>query len=238
MQGKDDYAVNFAQLTQRDGSFIVGREDEKDFKIENLQGKTILGGRKGGMPLMTLEYVLKQHGLTPNVDVTVRTDIQFDMMAGAFASGEAQYTTLFEPLASNFEKEGKGYIVGSVGELAGYIPYTCYSTTLNNLTDKKDLIQNFTNAIYEGMIWVQNHTSEEIAEALLPQFPDSNIELLTQVVQRYKDQDTWKPDLIMGEDGYNKLIEIIITAGELEEGAPYDKIFVDTFAKQAMNTVK
>lgn len=237
-QGKEDYVVNFAQLTQRDGSFIVGREKNDNFKIEDMKGKTILGGRKGGMPLMTLEYVLKQHGLTPGVDVDVRTDIQFDMMAGAFASGEADFTTLFEPLASNFEKEGKGYIVGSLGEEAGYIPYTCYATTLNNIKTKKDLIQNFTNAIYEGMLWVQNHSAEEVAAVILPQFPDSDVTLLTQVVQRYKDQDTWKPDLILGEDGYNRLIDIIKTAGELEEGAPYDKIFNPTFAKEAMSKIK
>ncbi|QSX06112.1 ABC transporter substrate-binding protein [Sedimentibacter sp. zth1] len=237
-QDKEDYVVNFAQLTQRDGSFIVGREKNDDFKIEDMKGKTILGGRKGGMPLMTLEYVLKQHGLTPNVDLTVRTDIQFDMMAGAFASGEADYTTLFEPLASNFEAEQKGYIVGSLGAEAGYIPYTCYCTLLSSIEGKEELIQNFTNAIYKGMIWVQNNSAEEVAEAILPQFPDSNIELLTQVVQRYKDQDTWKPDLILGKDGYDRMIDIIITAGELEEGAPYDKVFVDKFAKEAMKNTK
>ena len=237
-QGKENYVVNFAQLTQRDGSFIVGREKNDNFKIEDMKGKTILGGRKGGMPLMTLEYVLKQHGLTPGVDVNVRTDIQFDMMAGAFASGEADFTTLFEPLASNFEKEGKGYIVGSLGKEAGYIPYTCYSTTLSNINEKPELIQSFTNAIYEGMLWVQNHSAEEIANAILPQFPDSDIKLLTQVVQRYKEQDTWKPDLILGKDGYDKLIDIIKTAGVLEQGAPYDKIFTDRFAKDAMRKIK
>lgn len=237
-QGKENYVVNFAQLTQRDGSFIVGREKNDNFKIEDMKGKTILGGRKGGMPLMTLEYVLKQHGLTPGVDVNVRTDIQFDMMAGAFASGEADFTTLFEPLASNFEKEGKGYIVGSLGKEAGYIPYTCYSTTLENIKEKPELIQNFTNAIYEGMLWVQNHSAEEIAKAILPQFPDSDIKLLTQVVQRYKDQDTWKPDLILGKDGYDRLIDIIKTAGVLEKGAPYDKIFTDRFAKTSMRKIK
>lgn len=237
-QGKENYVVNFAQLTQRDGSFIVSREKNDKFKIEDMKGKTILGGRKGGMPLMTLEYVLKQHGLTPGVDVNVRTDIQFDMMAGAFASGEADFTTLFEPLASNFEKEGKGYIVGSLGKEAGYIPYTCYSTTLENINKKPELIQNFTNAIYEGMLWVQNHSAEEIAKTILPQFPDSDIKLLTQVVQRYKDQDTWKPDLILGKDGYDRLIDIIKTAGVLEKGAPYDKIFTDRFAKSAMRRIK
>lgn len=236
-QGREDYVVNFAQLTQRDGSFIVGRDNNDNFTLEDLRGKTILGGRKGGMPLMTLEYVLKQNNLIPNVDLTVRTDIQFNMMAGAFASGQGDYTTLFEPLASNFEAENKGYIVSSVGELAGYIPYTCYCTLLSTTKNNKELIQKFTNSIYQGMIWVKEHSSEEVAEVILPQFPDSNVELLTKVVSRYKEQDTWKPDLIMGEDGYNRLIDIIKTAGELEEGAPFNKVFIDIFAKKAMKTV-
>ena len=237
-QGKEDYVINFAQLTQRDGSFIVGREDDDNFTVEKMKGKTILGGRKGGMPLMTLEYVLKQHGLTPGVDVDVRTDIQFDMMAGAFASGQADFTTLFEPVASTFELEGKGYVVGSLGVEAGYIPYTCYSTTKSYIEKNPELVQNFTNAIYEGMVWVQEHTSKEVAEAILPQFPDSDVEFLATVVQNYKDQDTWKPDLVLAEDGYNRMIDIIKTAGELEEGAPYDKVVITDFAKKAMENVK
>ena len=237
-QGKEDYVINFAQLTQRDGSFIVGREDDDNFTIEKMKGKTILGGRKGGMPLMTLEYVLKEHGLTPGVDVDVRTDIQFDMMAGAFASGQADYTTLFEPVASTFELEGKGYVVGSLGVEAGYIPYTCYSTTKSFIEKNPELVQSFTNAIYEGMVWVQEHTALEVAEAILPQFPDSDVKFLASVVQRYKDQDTWKPDLVLAEEGYNRMIDIIKTAGELEVGAPYDKVVVTDFAKKAMEKVK
>lgn len=237
-QGREDYAINFAQLTQRDGSFIVGRVDDDNFSVDKIKGKTILGGRKGGMPLMTLEYVLKQNGLTPGVDVNVRTDIQFDMMAGAFASGEADYTTLFEPLASTFELQGKGYVVGSVGELAGYIPYTCFSTLKSNIEKKPEMIQGFTNALFEGMVWVQDHTAKEVAEAIAPQFPDSQVDFLTGVVQRYKDLNTWNPDLVLGEDGYNRLIDIMKTAGELEEGAPYDKIQTPDFALKAKDNYK
>ncbi|MDF2676498.1 MAG: transporter substrate-binding protein [Bacillota bacterium] len=237
-QGREDYAINFAQLTQRDGSFIVGRVDDDNFSVDKIKGKTILGGRKGGVPLMTLEYVLKQNGLTPGVDVNVRTDIQFDMMAGAFASGEADYTTLFEPLASTFELQGKGYVVGSVGELAGYIPYTCFSTLKSNIEKKPEMIQGFTNALYEGMVWVQDHTSKEVAEAIAPQFPDSQVDFLASVVQRYKDLNTWNPDLVLGEDGYNRLIDIMKTAGELEEGAPYDKIQTPDFALKAKDNYK
>jgi NitT/TauT family transport system substrate-binding protein len=238
LQGKDDPAVNFAQLTQRDGSFIVGREKDSSFTIDKLKGHTILGGRKGGVPLMALEYVLKKSGLTPGKDVNVRTDVQFDMMAGAFASGEADYTTLFEPLASNFEAAGNGYVLASVGKLAGYIPYTCYSTLKSNIDKKPEMIQNFTDGLYEGMVWVEEHSSKEIAEAIKPQFPDSSVEFLTKIVETYKNLDTWNPDLVLGEDGYNRLIEIMTMAGEITEKPPYSEIQTPSFAVKAMEKYK
>ena len=126
-EGKEDYAINFAQLTQRDGQFLVAREPDPNFTWDKLKGKEVLGGRKGGVPYMTLEYVVKKNGLTPGVDVNLRTDVQFDVLAGAFVGGEGDYVTLFEPVASSLEKEGKGYVVASVGVEGGYIPYTCYS---------------------------------------------------------------------------------------------------------------
>ncbi len=238
LQGREDHAVNFAQLTQRDGSFIVGREDDDNFTIDKLKGKTILGGRKGGVPLMALEYVIKQNGLTPGVDVDVRTDVQFDMMAGAFQSGEADYTTLFEPLASTFELQGNGYVLESVGALAGYIPYTCYSSLGSYIEKNPDVIQGFSNALYKGMMWVEEHTAQEVAEVILPQFPDSDVEFIAEIVQTYKDLDTWNPDLVLGEEGYNKLIDIMKTAGEIEEGAPYEKIQTPEFAMKAKENYK
>lgn len=238
LQGRADHAVNFAQLTQRDGSFIVGREKDDNFTIDKLKNKTILGGRKGGMPLMALEYVLKQNGLTPGVDVEVRTDVQFDMMAGAFQSGEADYTTLFEPLASTFELQGNGYVLESVGSLAGYIPYTCYSSLGSYIEKNPDVIQKFSTALYKGMVWVEEHTAKEVAEAILPQFPDSDVDFIAQIVQTYKDLDTWNPDLVLGEEGYNRLIDIMKTAGEIEEGAPYDVIQTPDFAIKAKETYK
>ncbi|MFA9422170.1 MAG: ABC transporter substrate-binding protein [Sedimentibacter sp.] len=238
IQGREDHAVNFAQLTQRDGSFIVGREKDDSFSLDKLKGKTILGGRKGGMPLMALEYVLKQNNMTPGVDLDVRTDVQFDMMAGAFASGEADYTTLFEPLASTFEKQGNGYILASVGQLAGYIPYTCYSSLESYIKANPETIQGFANALYEGMMWVEEHSAIEVAEAIHPQFEDSDVNFLAEIVQAYKDLDTWNPDLVLGEDGYNKLIDIMKTAGEIEEGAPYLEIQTPDFALKAKENYK
>ncbi|MCR2045327.1 ABC transporter substrate-binding protein [Anaerosalibacter massiliensis] len=236
-QGKSNYAINFAQLTQKDGSFLVGREKEENFKFENLKGKTIIGGRKGGMPEMTLEYVLKKHGLEPGTDVNVRTDIQFDVMAGAFTGGEGDYVALFEPVAATLEKEDKGHVVASIGEEAGYLPYTCYSATKDYIDKNEETVQKFTNAIYKSMLWVQSHSVEEIAKAVKPQFPDTDDEVLIALITRYKEQDTWKPDLILTEEGLNHMMDIMEIAGELEERADYSEIVITKFAEKAMKKI-
>lgn len=237
-KSKEDYAINFAQLTQKDGSFLVGREPDPDFTFDKLKGKTVIGGRKGGMPEMTLEYVLKKNDLDLEKDVTVRTDIQFDVMAGAFIGGEGDYVALFEPVAASLEKEGKGYVVASIGKEGGYIPYTCYCTTKSNIEKNSDTVQKFTNAIYKGMLWVQNHSVEEIAKAVKPQFPDTEDDVLITLVTRYKEQDTWKPDLILTEEGLNHMMDIMEMAGELDKRADYEKIVTIKFAEKAMETIK
>lgn len=233
-QGRDNYAINFAQLTQRDGSFLVGREKDDDFTFDKLKGKTVIGGRKGGMPEMTLEYVIKKHGLEIGKDVEVRTDIQFDVMAGAFVGGEGDYVTLFEPVAATLEREGKGYVVASIGEEGGYIPYTCYSATKEYIEKNPQIIQKFTNALYKAMVWVKEHSSAEIADAVLPQFPDTDKEVLITLIERYRDQDSWKPDLIITEDGLNHMMDIMELAGELDKRADYSKIVTTKFAEKAM----
>ncbi|MBU5313469.1 ABC transporter substrate-binding protein [Tissierella carlieri] len=233
-QGRDNYVINFAQLTQRDGSFLVGREKDDNFTFDKLKGKTVIGGRKGGMPEMTLEYVIKSHGLELDKDVEIRTDIQFDVMAGAFVGGEGDYVTLFEPVAATLEKEGRGYVVASIGKEGGYIPYTCYSATKEYIEKNPEIIQKFTNALYKGMVWVQEHSSEEIANAVMPQFPDTDKEILKTLIERYRDQDSWKPDLIITEDGLNHMMDIMELAGELDKRADYNKIVTTEFAKKAM----
>lgn len=236
-QDKSDYAVNFAQLTQKDGSFLVGREEDPNFTFDKLKGKTIIGGRIGGMPEMTLEYVLRKHGLTPGEDVNVRTDIQFAMMAGAFTGGEGDYVTLFEPVATTMEKEGKGYIVASIGKEGGYIPYTCYCATKSYIEENPEVIQGFTNAVYKGMLWVQSHSAEEIAEALQPHFPEAELDVLVDLVNRYKDQDTWRPDPVLTEEGLNHMFEIMEQAGQLEKRAPYEEVVTTKFAEKAIESV-
>ncbi len=237
-QDREDYVINFAQLTQKDGSFLVSRKPEPNFDFKNLYGKTIIGGRKGGMPEMTLEYVLRKNGIDPKKDVNLRTDIQFDVMAGAFIGGEGDYVTLFEPVATHLEKEKKGYVIASIGKEVGYIPYTCYCSTKSYMEKNPEIIQSFTNAIYKAMLWVDNHSLEEIAEALEPQFPDTDKEILITLLERYKKQDTWKPDLILTEKGFNHMMDIIEMAGELDKRANYNKIVTTKFAKKAMKTIK
>ncbi len=233
-QGMEDYAVNFAQLTQRDGSFIVAREPMPNFTLEDMRGMEILGGRRGGMPNMVLEYVLKNNGLIPGEDINVRTDIQFGVMAGAFAGGEGDYTTLFEPTASMIEKEGKGYVVASVGEESGYIPYTVYSARKSYIEKNPAVIQSFTNAIYKAMLWVEEHSSEEVAKSLQPHFADADLDILISVVDRYRSIGAWAPDLMMTEEGLNRLQDVMTEAGELNNRVPYDKIVNTEFAKKAM----
>lgn len=237
-QGMEDYAINFAQLTQRDGSFIVAREPNPNFTLEDLRGTELLGGRKGGMPNMTLEYVLKKNHLVPGQDLNVRTDIQFDVMAGAFAGGEGDYTTLFEPTASLMEKEGKGYVVASVGAESGYIPYTTYSAKKSYIEKNPDIIQNFTKGLYKGMLWVENHTAEEVAKSLQPHFPDADLDILVNVVNRYRSIGAWAPDLVMTKEGLERLQDIMTEAGELNKKVPFEGIVITNFAEEAMKIIK
>ena len=231
-EGKEDHTQVFAQMTKRDGSFLVSRTDSENFDWQELKGKTVIPGRKGGVPYMTLEYVLKKNGINPETDVTLDDSIKFDLMAGAFTAGNADYVTLFEPTASLTEQEGKGYVVASVGEAAGEIPYTAYFAKKSYIENNKELIQNFTNAIYEGEQWVKNHTSKEIAESIQSFFPGTDIELLETAVQSYKDIDAWNETPVLTQESFQRLQEVMKMAGELKEDAPYDKIVNNEFAEK------
>ncbi|WP_032121183.1 ABC transporter substrate-binding protein [Clostridium amazonitimonense] len=242
-QKSKDYAINFAQVTKRDGSFLVGREKEDNFKYENLKGKEVIGGRKGGVPEMTLEYVIKEKGLTigqntKNGEVNVRTDVQFNVMGGAFIAGEGDYVTLFEPAATAVEKDGKGYILSSIGEVSGEIPYTAYSATNTYIDKNPEVIQKFTNAIYKGQLYVQNHSAEDIAKSIAPFFTDIKMEDLIVVVNRYKSIDAWCQNPVLKEDSLNSLMKVMSLAGELDKEAPYDKIVTTKYAKEAIKNIK
>ena len=242
-QGSKDYAINFAQLTKRDGSFIVSREKNDDFSYEDMAGKEILGGRAGGVPLMTLEYLLKNKGLTIGEnksagEVNVRSDVQFGVMAGAFAAGEGDYTTAFEPTATQLEKQGAGYIVASVGQDAGEIPFTCYSATKSYMDENSDLVQRFTNALYKGQQWVQKASDEEIAKAMQPFFEDTSLDDLKVVAQKYKEIDAWASDPILKEESLNRLMDVMIEGRELDEKIPYDSVVTTTYAQKAIDSIK
>lgn len=233
-EGKEDYTEVFAQMTKKDGSLLVSRTDEENFEWQNLKGKTVIPGRKGGVPYMTLEYVLKKNGINPETDLVLDDSIKFDLMAGAFAAGNADYVTLFEPTASLTEQEGKGYIVASVGEEAGEIPYTAYFAKKSYIENNQEIIQNFTNAIYKGQTWVKEHTAKEIAEVIQDFFPDTSIEMLTTAIQTYKDIEAWNETPVLEEESFNRLQEVMTMAGELENQVPYDKIVNNTYAYKSI----
>lgn len=236
-QGKKDYAITFAQLTQKDGSFIVGRENNTNFKLSDLNGKSILAGRRGGMPLMTLEYILKQEELNPEKDndkanINLRTDVAFSAQAGAFISGEGDYTTLFEPTASELEAQGKGYVLASVGAYTDNVAYTCYST-LKSYMDKNDIqLVNFSKAISEAIEWVYSHSSMEVANSIHKYFSETDIDILTNSIERYRKIDAWSLNPYLDEEEFKHLQDIIIASNELDKYMPYDKLVVNKFNQE------
>lgn len=232
-EGKEDHTQVFAQITRRDGSFLIGRQPDDNFTWDKVRGKTVLPGRKGGVPYMALEHVLRKNGVDPQKDTVLDNSVQFSMMTAAFTGGTGDYVTAFEPTASMLEQEGKGYIVASVGEAAGDIPYTAYFAKKSYITENEDLIQRFTNAIYKGQQWVATHTAQEIAEAVQAEFPDTDLELLTRSVESYRSIDAWNTDPVMTEESFNRLQSVMTEAGELTQIADYGQVVNNTFARKA-----
>ena len=232
-QNPDDYIVNFAQLTQRAGNFLVAREPMENFQWSDLKGKEILGGRKGGMPQMVFEYILKKNNLDPTADMNIDQSIDFGATAAAFSGGSGDFTVEFEPGATTLETEGAGYVVASLGVDSGYVPYTAYSAKQSFMKEHPELVQGFTNALQKGMDYVQNHTPEEIAKVTPPQFKETDLEVITTIVTRYYEQDTWKKDLVFEESSFTLLQDILEEAGELQERVPYADLVTTEFAKKA-----
>lgn len=224
-EGEKDYLINFAALTKRDGSFLVSREKYDNFTLGDLKGKKIIGGRKGGMPEMTLEWALKQNGIDPKSDVKIDTSIAFAAMSGAFIGGEGDFVSLFEPNALEIEKNGYGYVVASIGELGGVVPYTAYNARKSYILENPDVIEGFTRAIQKGLDYVHNNDSREIAKLLEDYFPNTSIDNLEKLVQRHKDIDSWFNSTSISEKDFNHIQEIMISAGELKSKVDY-KILV------------
>ena len=231
--GEEDYAVNFAQLTQRAGNFLVGREPDEDFEWSDLNGKKVLGGRAGGMPQMVFEYILKKNGIDPKTDLEIDQSINFGLTAAAFTSDDSDYTVEFEPFATGLEMEGTGYVVASLGEESGYVPYTAYCAKKSYLAENPEIVRKFTNAIQKGMDYVNAHSAEEIATVIHPQFKETPYENVVKIVERYKAQDTWKEDLVFEKESFDLLQNILEEAGELKERVPYEALVTTEFAAAA-----
>ena len=222
--GEKDYLKTFAQLTQRDGSFIVSRKKIDNFKLDDLLGKTVIGGRAGGMPEMTFEYALKQNGIDPRNDLDIDTSVAFPAMGGAFISGQGDFVTLFEPTASQVEKQGYGYVVESVGKLGGNVPYTSFSARISYLKEHEDLIKSFDKAIQKGLDYVHKNSDRDVALSIINQFPDSKVSELEDAIKRYRENDTWPKTTKFSKESFDHLQDIMIDYGEITKKVPYSKL--------------
>lgn len=233
-EGSADVVKNFAQLTQRAGNFLIAREQVENFSWSDLKGKTVLGGRAGGMPEMVFEFVLKKNNIDPAADLTINQNIDFGSTAAAFSGGQGDYTVEFEPSATALESEGAGFVVASLGVDSGYVPYTAFSAKESYINENSDLICAFTSALQKGMEYVNSHDSTEIAKAIAPQFPDTDESVIAAIVERYHAQDTWKTDLIFTEDAYTLLLDILEESGQLSDRPAYEDLITTEYANKAV----
>lgn len=233
-EGASDYAVNFAQLTQRAGNFLVSREPIENFTWDMVVGKDVLGGRAGGMPEMVFEYILKKNGIDPANDLSIDQSIDFGSTAAAFSGGQGDFSVEFEPHATSLETKGDGYVVASLGEDSGYVPYTAFSARKSYIENNPAVIESFTRALQKGMDYVQTHSPAEIAKVISPQFAETELSAIETIVGRYAAQDTWKADLIFSEDSFTLLENILEEAGELDGRVPYADLVDTSFAKKVL----
>lgn len=232
-EGSKDPVVNFAQLTQRAGNFLVAKKEITDFEWSDLVGKDVLGGRAGGMPEMVFEYILKQNGINPS-DVNINQSIDFGSTGAAFTGGQGEYTVEFEPGATLLEQEKAGYVVASLGVDSGYVPYTAFSAKTSYMEKHPNVIQAFTDALQKGMEYVNTHTPEEIASSIQPQFSETDTDTITTIIRRYQEQDTWKTDLVFSEDSFELLLDILESAGQLEKRPDYKDVVTTEYAEKAL----
>ena len=227
--GEEDYVMTFAGLTQKDGSFLVSREKYNNFTLDDLKGKTVIGGRKGGMPLMTFEWALRQHGIDPEKDLTIDTSVAFAAMEGAFVGGNGDFVALFEPNATSVEKNGFGYVVAYIGELGGSVPYTAYNARKSYIEKNPEIIEKFTRAVNRGLQYVDTHTAGEVARVVSEYFPDTSLSDMTTIVNRYKEGEAWKKNIIISEDEWDHIQDIMKASSELDKYVEYNKLIFDDY---------
>lgn len=229
--GEKDYVMTFAGLTQKDGSFLVSREKYDNFKLEDLKGKNVLGGRVGGMPEMTFEWALRKNGIDPKKDLYIDTSVAFPAMEGAFIGGNGDFVTFFEPNATSVEKNGYGYVVAYVGDLGGIVPYTAYNARKSYIENNPDVIEKFTRAVNKGLQYVDSHSAREIAEVVVKYFPDTSLSDMETIINRYKEGEAWKKNITINEEEWNHIQEIIEASGELQDKVDYKVLIYDKYFK-------
>ena len=229
--GEKDYVKTFAGLTKRDGTFLVSREKYENFTLKDLKGKTVVGGRKGGMPEMTFEWALRENGINPETDLNIDTSIAFAAMQGAFIGGTGDFVTLFEPNALSVEQNGYGHVVAYIGELGGEVPYTAYNARTSYIEENKEIIENFTKAVNKGLEFVANNDAETIAECIIDFFTDTSMNDLTKIVDRYKQGDAWKSNITINEEEFKHIQDIMIASNELDNYVEYDELIYSEFFK-------
>lgn len=239
--GMKNAPIVFAQLTACDGSFLVGRTDEGNaFSWENLKGSHIIGGRKGGMPAMTLQYILEQHSLKPgaeigeNVDTVLDTTIAFNLTASSFVAGTGDYCTMFDPVASQCEIDGTGYIVSALGDEVSDIPYTAFTATSNYLKNNKDKIDKFMRALKKGYDYLfsafTNNNDDQIISSLKPSFSTTSDQLITASVKNYMGIGAYASSFVLKESSWNRMLDIIDNAGELTSRVAWNDAVDTSFA--------
>jgi len=230
-QGNKDYLVNFAAMTKKDGSFLISRNKNKNFKVKDLKGSHIIAGRKGGMPSMTLKWALNQNGINTDKDVNFDTSIAFASMNGAFIGGTGDYVTAFEPSASQLVNQGYGHIVASIGELGGNVPYTAYNAKKSYIEKNPDTIKGFTKATNKGLEYVHSHSSKDIAKVIGEYFPDVSYNDLVNSIEKYKKIDAWNKNTVINKKDFEHIQEILKNDNELEKSAPFSKLVDNSFSK-------
>ena len=223
-QGSANTAKIIGQLTQKDGSFLIGRNEEKNFKWSDLRGKEVIGGRRGGMPAMCLEYAIYQNGLIDGTDVFINYDVQFDLITAAFESGVGDYCTMFEPAASQYRSEGKGYIVSSVGAEVGNVAYTCFMATEKYISGNGDKVLLFMKSIVKAMDFCNEASNKEIAQAVAPSFATTDVSLLEKAIESYRSIDAWAKKAYMTEESFSHLQNVLLRAGTIKEKVAYSEV--------------